>query len=68
VRRAATVKGLRRHARQRYCIIHYRYTNYYVRLREGRPPEHYFPPRPTGNEMLQGYLEQLRQRRIFHAL
>lgn len=66
--KARTVYGLRRHARGRFGIIHYRYTHYLVRLREGRPPQHYFPPRPTGNEMLQEYLERLRQRRIYHSL
>lgn len=66
--KAKTVKGLRKHARMRFGIIHYRYTHYFVRLREGRPPQHYFPPRPTGNEMLQEYLERLRQRRIYHSL
>jgi len=68
VSKAKTVKGLRKHARLYYGIIHYRYTHYFVRLREGRPPEHYHPPRPTGNEMLQEYLERLRQRRIYHSL
>ena len=66
--KAKTVKGLRKHARMRFGIIHYRYTHYFVRLREGRPPQHYFPPRPTGNEMLQEYLERLRERRIYHSL
>jgi len=68
VQKAETVKGFRKHARLKFGIIHYRYTHYLVRLREGRPPKHYYPPRPTGNEMLQEYLERLRQRRIYHSL
>jgi len=68
VGKAKTIKGLRKHARMRFGIIHYRYTHYFVRLREGRPPQHYYPPRPTGNEMLQEYLERLRKRRVFHSL
>jgi len=68
VGKAKTVKGVRKHARMRFGVIHYRYTHYFVRLREGQPPKHYFPPRPTGNEMLQEYLERLRQRRIMSSL
>jgi large subunit ribosomal protein L22 len=68
VRRAKTVYGLRRHAKQRYGRIHYRYTHYFLRLREGRPPKYYYPPRPTGHEMVAGYLEALRQRTIQKSL
>jgi len=68
VRKAKTIYGVRKHARMRFGTIHYRYTHYFVRLREGRPPQHYYPPRPNGNEMMQEYLEFLRGRRIFHSL
>jgi len=68
VGKAKIVYGVRKHARMRFGTIHYRYTHYFVRLREGRPPQHYFPPRPDGNEMLQEYLERLRQRRIYQSL
>jgi len=68
VRKAKTVYGFRRHARQRYCRIHYRYSHYLVRLREGRPPKHYYPPRATGHEMLEGYLENMRSRTIAGSL
>jgi len=68
VRRAKTVYGLRRHAKGRYGRIHYRYTHYFLRLREGRPPSHYHPPRPTGHEMMEGYLQGLRQRTVQGSL
>jgi large subunit ribosomal protein L22 len=68
VRKAKTIKGVRKHARSRFGVIHYRYTHYFLRLREGRPPKHYYPPRPTGNEMLEDYLQRLRDRRIIHGL
>lgn len=68
VRKAKTLKGMRKHARMRFGVIHYRYSHYFLRLREGRPPKHYYPPRPTGHEMVQGYLDQLRNRRILSCL
>lgn len=68
MRKAKTVKSLRRHARGRQGLIEYRYTHYFLRLREGRPPKHYYPPRPTGNEMVEEYLRRLRERRIIGAL
>jgi len=68
VRKAKTVYGLRRHAKGRFCRIHYRYTHYFLRLREGRPPKHYYPPRPTGHEMVEGTLAGLRARTIQGSL
>jgi len=68
VRKAKIIKGIRRHARGKMGIIQYRYTHYFLRLREGRPPKHYYPPRPTGNQMVEQHLEQLRERRIISAL
>lgn len=63
-----TIKGLRAHGRGRFGIIHYRYSNYFVRLREGRPPKHYYPPEKTGHEMMEEYLKDQRARKIILGL
>ncbi|XP_043230681.1 39S ribosomal protein L22, mitochondrial-like [Amphibalanus amphitrite] len=63
------LKGLRRHARARPGIVHYRYTHYFVRLEEGAPPEQYYADAPLPpEEMLKRWLEQRRQRTITHSL
>ncbi|CAG5134441.1 unnamed protein product, partial [Candidula unifasciata] len=68
VTKGIVVKGVRKHARGRKGIIHYRYTNYYVRLREGKPPEHYYAPEKTGNELMADYIRKHRQKEIFFGL
>ncbi|KAJ8297765.1 hypothetical protein KUTeg_024296 [Tegillarca granosa] len=45
-------------------IIHYRYSHYFVRLREGTPPKDYYPRRPTGYEKMEDYIKEQRSRRI----
>ncbi|GAB1598297.1 39S ribosomal protein L22, mitochondrial-like [Argonauta hians] len=62
------VKGRRKHRGPRYGTVHYRYCNFFVRLREGPPPEHYYPPPETGYEKLQGYLANQRSRTIQFSL
>lgn len=62
------VKGLRKHARMKSGIVYYRYCHYFVRLAEGPPPEHYYERPLTGNEKLQEYFDELRQRRILRSL
>ena len=62
------VKGTRLHAKGRQGIIHYRYTNYFVRLREGKPPKHYYAPEWNGNELLEDYVKKQRARRIENSL
>ncbi|KAH9499456.1 54S ribosomal protein L22, mitochondrial [Bulinus truncatus] len=66
--RGIIVKGLRRHARARHGIIQYRYTNYFLRLREGKPPKDYYPPEMTGNELMENYIKKQRERRILYGL
>ena len=68
VGKAKVLKGLRRHARQRSAIIHYRYTHYFLCLREGPPPQHYYQPRESGNELMTDYVQNLRNRRIISGL
>jgi len=63
--KAMVVKGLRRHARARFGIIHYKYMHYFVKLEEGPPPKEFydrekFEPR----EMLDRWLEEHRQKTI----
>lgn len=62
------VKGVRKHARMRFGTVYYRYCHYFVRLAEGPPPEHYYERPLTGNEKLQEYFDELRQRRIMRTL
>ncbi|ELT89506.1 hypothetical protein CAPTEDRAFT_108853 [Capitella teleta] len=61
-------KGYRKTALRGYKIIKYDYIHYFVRLREGRPPKHYFAPPPNGHEKMAEYLQQKRNRRIIKAL
>ncbi|KAK3719794.1 hypothetical protein RRG08_040096 [Elysia crispata] len=68
VTKGIVVKGLRRHARQRYGMIHYRYTNYFVRLREGRPPKDYYPPEKTGHDLMADFIKKQRARRIMYGM
>lgn len=62
------VKGIRKHARQRYATMSYFHTHFYVRLVEGKPPEHYYEAPLTGTDKLRRYFERLRDRSIKHSL
>lgn len=63
------IKGLRRHAKARPGIIHYRHCHYFVRLEEGAPPKHYYLPYPkTGEELLDTWLKEMHQRKITNSL
>lgn len=62
--KAVTIKGIRRHARGRLGIIHYRYCHYFVRLVEGPPPEHYYDPPLTPSQKLEEFIQELRERRV----
>ncbi|XP_067142054.1 large ribosomal subunit protein uL22m [Centruroides vittatus] len=68
VGRGRYIKGLRKHARMRFGVVKYRYCHYFVRLVEGPPPKHYYPPEATGYEKLQEYIQELRDRRIVGSL
>lgn len=61
-------KGWRKRAMRPYAIIHYDYIHYYVRLREGKPPKHYFPPPADGRQKIADYIDRLRSRGIQRAL
>ncbi|XP_043249156.1 39S ribosomal protein L22, mitochondrial [Colletes gigas] len=63
------IKGMRRHARGRIGEIRYKYSNYYVRLEEGKPPKHYYAPEPKdGEELLQDWLDKMRRRKVHNSL
>ncbi|XP_076319147.1 mitochondrial ribosomal protein L22 isoform X2 [Tachypleus tridentatus] len=66
--RGQYVKGIRKHARRRLGEVHYKYCHYLVRLVEGPPPPYYFEPEPSGNEKLQQYLDERRNRKIILSL
>lgn len=68
VGRGRYVKGIRKHARMKFAVIKYRYCHYFVRLVEGPPPKHYYPPEATGYEKLQEYIQDLRNRTIIASL
>ncbi|XP_070198186.1 large ribosomal subunit protein uL22m-like isoform X2 [Littorina saxatilis] len=68
VGKGRVVKGIRKHMGPRYGIVHYRYVHYFVRLREGKPPKHYYPPPPTGHDKMEEYIREQRQRRIISSL
>jgi len=57
-------KGMRRHARMRMGEIRYQFNHYYIKLEEGKPPKHFYDPKPTGDEMLQKWMEHMRSRHI----
>merc|ERR1711894_248593 len=60
-----TIKGIRKHGRgQRFGVVRYRSSHYFVRLREGLPPKEYYPAKPTGYEKMEEYIKLQRSRRI----
>ncbi|KAI1729098.1 ribosomal protein l22p/L17e domain-containing protein [Ditylenchus destructor] len=63
------IKGRRRHARNRWCPMRYRYCNIFIRLEEGEPP-HYTgrAPKPTGWEHMEEYYKYLRNRDIKYSI
>ncbi|XP_052792537.1 39S ribosomal protein L22, mitochondrial-like [Mya arenaria] len=68
VERCDYMESLVRRSRGGIRKIKYEYSNYYVRLREGQPPKHYYAPRLTGNEQLEEYIKEQRNRRIYNGL
>lgn len=68
VKQSAIVKGFRIMGRGRGSRVRYRYVHYFLRLREGKPPKHYYPPPETGYEKMENYIKDQRKRRIVLAL
>ncbi|XP_046994720.1 39S ribosomal protein L22, mitochondrial [Schistocerca americana] len=70
VGKGLVVKGIRRHARARHGLVEYFHCHYFVRLEEGKPPEHYYPYQRelSGQELLDKWLTKMRSRKITNSL
>lgn len=66
--RAPIIKGMRNHAKNRMGKLHFRYVHIFLRLREGKPPKHYYTPEKTGGELARDYVRRFRTYRITHSL
>ena len=67
--KGAMLKGVRRHAKGRIGIIHYRYCNFYIRLEEGTPPADYYGKGDrSGPALLEKWLTEMRSRKISNSL
>lgn len=44
--------------------VRYQFNHYYVKLEEGAPPEHFYKPNLSGEEMLEKWLQRMRSRQI----
>lgn len=62
------IKGIRKHARYRFGIIHYIHTHVCVRLVEGPPPEDYYGTKISNKQKLEWHLDNLRRRNIKYTL
>lgn len=68
VGKGIVIKGMRRHARQRVGKVEHFHCHYYVRLEEGKPPEHYYANHPKKpHEQLKDWLSNMRQRKIYNT-
>ncbi|KRZ40235.1 putative arginine--tRNA ligase, mitochondrial [Trichinella pseudospiralis] len=67
-RNSLIVKGVRRHALERWGIVKYRYCNVFVRLQEGDPPQQVtrFPKKLCGWKTVEKYMEGIRNRKIMY--
>lgn len=67
--RGIQVKGVRRHAKGRLGMVHYRYCNFYIRLEEGAPPADYYRKGDrSGPALLEKWLDEMRSRKIVNSL
>ena len=44
--------------------VKYRYSDLFIRLREGKPPKHYYSPKDDGHTAVKEYIEEIRKKRI----
>ena len=63
-----TLKGQKLHSRGRMGTLHFNFCHLFIRLREGTPPEHYYPPEPSGNQKMEEYIKEQRSRKILESL
>ncbi|XP_054001324.1 39S ribosomal protein L22, mitochondrial [Hylaeus anthracinus] len=69
VGKGIVIKGIRRHARARPGEVRYKYTHYFVRLEEGKPPENYYaPPAKNGGDLFGDWMAKMRRRKVFNSL
>ncbi|XP_065213186.1 large ribosomal subunit protein uL22m [Planococcus citri] len=67
--RGVMVKGVRRHAKGRIGLVHYRYCNFYIRLEEGKPPADYYRKGDrSGPALLEKWVTEMRGRKIYNTL
>ena len=67
--RALSVKGVRKHMGTRVGMVEYKYSHYYVRLEEGKPPADYNSLySETYEARAKEYIEQLRKREIYLSI
>ena len=65
---ALKVKGIRKHMGTRMGLITYKYSHYYVRLEEGKPPANYASEYDIYESRAKSYIEKLRKRSIFLSI
>jgi len=68
VTKGVVVKGIRRHAKKRIGMVEYFHCHYFVRLEEGPPPKDYFLPPPDGPTLLQRWIQDRRDQRVFNSM
>lgn len=65
---ALKVKGMRKHMGTRMGIVNYKYSHYYVRLEEGKPPVDYKAKADTYEARAKAHIERLRNRSIYLSI
>ncbi|KAJ4443028.1 54S ribosomal protein L22, mitochondrial [Periplaneta americana] len=70
VGKGVVIKGMRRHARMRVGKVEYFHCHYFVRLEEGTPPKdyYYYQRRLSGPELLDKWLNEMRNRKINNSI
>ncbi len=62
------VKGIRKHMGTRMGMVTYKYSHYYVRLEEGKPPVDYKSKEDTYEARAKAHIENLRNRSIYLSI
>ncbi len=65
---ALKVKSVRKHMGTRMGVVSYKFSHYYVRLEEGKPPVNYNQVAETYENRAKEYIEKLRNRSIFLSI
>ncbi|KAL7672561.1 hypothetical protein ACOME3_007446 [Neoechinorhynchus agilis] len=67
VSRALVIKSMREHMRGPMYIERHRYSHYFVRLEEGKPPKHFYPPLPSLKQRIDEHVESVRERILLRS-